>query len=166
MVRPSLNRVQFPQIRNRSLPGEGFVWRFQIIKIKKLQNSDASIQEPCAILKRSLCLYYSKQQNSSTYSRKANHLIVEILQNAMPKYRYLKKLTYKGTLRQVFFLSEAPSPPMTPYFPPYILFTCIQYYSHREGGRGKRANQRKDQRDNGSQSWSKNTNMTDCISSL
>ncbi len=29
------------------------------------------------------------------------------------KYRNLKKLTCKGTLRQVFYLSEAPSPPMT-----------------------------------------------------
>ncbi len=47
-----------------------------------------------------------------------------------------KKLTYKGTLRHVFYLSEVPSPPMTPCsLPPYTLYTCIQYtYSHREGG--------------------------------
>ncbi len=31
------------------------------------------------------------------------------------KCRYLKKLTFKGTLRQMFYLSEAPSPPVTPY---------------------------------------------------
>ncbi len=33
------------------------------------------------------------------------------------KCRYLKKLTCKETVRQVFYLSEAPSPPMTPYPP-------------------------------------------------
>jgi hypothetical protein len=40
-----------------------------------------------------------------------------------------------GTLRQVFYLSDALSPPMTPYPPPpYTQFTCIQYsYSRREG---------------------------------
>jgi hypothetical protein len=33
------------------------------------------------------------------------------------------------------YLSEAPSPPMSPYPPPYTLYTCILYtYSHREGG--------------------------------
>ncbi len=48
----------------------------------------------------------------------------------------------KGTLRQVFFLSEAPSPPMTPYFPLLnTLYTCIQYtYSCKEGQRGRGAN--------------------------
>ncbi len=50
------------------------------------------------------------------------------------KCRYLKK-----TLRQVFYLYEAPSPPTTPYsLQPYTLYTCIQYtYSHSEGGRGE-----------------------------
>jgi hypothetical protein len=56
------------------------------------------------------------------------------------KCHYLKQLTSKGTLRHVFSMSEAPSPPMTPYPPPpYTLCTCtcIQYtYSHREGGKG------------------------------
>jgi hypothetical protein len=50
------------------------------------------------------------------------------------KCRYLKKLTGKGTLRQVFYLSEAPSPPITPYFLP--LTYCLLYvycYSHRDG---------------------------------
>jgi hypothetical protein len=42
---------------------------------------------------------------------------------------------------QVFYLSEAPSLPMTPYSTPpplhTVQYTCIQYtYSHREGGRG------------------------------
>ena len=48
------------------------------------------------------------------------------------KRRYLKKLTSKETLRQMFYLSEAPSPPMYPYSPPYTQYT----YSHREGKRG------------------------------
>jgi hypothetical protein len=54
---------------------------------------------------------------------------------------YIKKLTCKGTLRQVFYLSEAPSPAMTlPYTPPPLTH-CIgvytQYtYSHKEGGGG------------------------------
>ncbi len=44
------------------------------------------------------------------------------------KCRYLKKLTCKGTLRQLFYLSEAPSPPMTPYSFP--LTHCIRVYSY------------------------------------
>ncbi len=41
------------------------------------------------------------------------------------------------TMRQVFSLSEAPSPPMIPYSSPgpYTLYTCVYTtYSHREGG--------------------------------
>ncbi len=36
------------------------------------------------------------------------------------------------------YLSEAPSPPMSPYPPLHtVQYTCIQYtYSHREGGGG------------------------------
>ncbi len=42
-----------------------------------------------------------------------------------------KKLTCKGTLRQVFICLR----PRTLYHPPYTLYTCIQYtFSHREGG--------------------------------
>jgi hypothetical protein len=44
--------------------------------------------------------------------------LVERLIECNAKCRYLKKLTCKGTLRHVFYLSEAPSPPMTPYSPP------------------------------------------------
>ncbi len=41
----------------------------------------------------------------------------------------------KLTLRQVFYLSEATSPPMTHTPLSYTLYTCIQYtYSHMEGG--------------------------------
>ncbi len=48
------------------------------------------------------------------------------------KCRYLKKFTCKGTLHQVFYLSEAQYTIPPP--PPYTLYTCIQYtYSHREG---------------------------------
>jgi hypothetical protein len=54
------------------------------------------------------------------------------------KCSYLKKFTSKWTLRQVFYLSEAPSPPKTPYSsPPY----CIGEYSILihigKGGGGK-----------------------------
>jgi hypothetical protein len=41
-----------------------------------------------------------------------------------------KKVTCKGTLRQVFISLR----PRTPY-PPHTLYTCLQYsYSHREQG--------------------------------
>jgi hypothetical protein len=47
-------------------------------------------------------------------------------------------MTCKRDFAEGVYLSEAPSPPMTPYSTPsYTLYTCIQYtYSHREGGRG------------------------------
>ncbi len=52
---------------------------------------------------------------------------------------YLKKLTCIGTLRQVFYLSDAPSPPMTPYSSP--LTHCIRHmgegWEGRELTRGK-----------------------------
>ncbi len=38
-------------------------------------------------------------------------------------------LTYKRTLRQVFYLYEAPSPPMTPYCTPTPLTHCLCVYS-------------------------------------
>jgi hypothetical protein len=51
-----------------------------------------------------------------------------------------KKFTCKRTLRQVFYLSEAPSPLMTPYSPSPLhtvcVFTVYCTYSHRGGGRG------------------------------
>jgi hypothetical protein len=45
--------------------------------------------------------------------------------------RLIEKLTCKGTLRQVLYLSEAPSsPPLSPYFPTpiFTLYTSIQYH--------------------------------------
>jgi hypothetical protein len=51
----------------------------------------------------------------------------------------------KGNFAAGVYLSEAPSPPMTPYPPPppYTLYAFMMYtYSHREGGRGGTANQR------------------------
>ncbi len=45
-------------------------------------------------------------------------------------------VTFKGTLRQVFYLSEALSPPMTTFFLPYTLYTCIQYTCLFTQGRG------------------------------
>jgi hypothetical protein len=52
------------------------------------------------------------------------------------KCHYLDELTSEETLRQVFYLSEALFPPMTPYSIP--LTHCIRVYkytySDREGG--------------------------------
>jgi hypothetical protein len=46
-----------------------------------------------------------------------------------------KQIGCKGTLRQVFYLSEAPLPLCDPILPPLHMYTCTQYtYSHREGG--------------------------------
>jgi hypothetical protein len=44
----------------------------------------------------------------------------------MPNCRCLKKLTCKGTLRQVIHLSEAPSTHMTTYSPPPPPTHCIR----------------------------------------
>jgi hypothetical protein len=60
------------------------------------------------------------------------------------KFRHLKKLTCKGTLRQVFICLRPP-----PLLRPYTSLThCIVYTVYS------------------SQSWVENTNMTECISSL
>ncbi len=45
----------------------------------------------------------------------------------------------------------------------HVYSTLIPY---REVGEGGELNQREGYRDNSSQSWVENTNMTDCISSL
>ncbi len=56
------------------------------------------------------------------------------------KCRYLKKLT----LQQVFYPSEAPSPPMTTYSPPpYTPYTCIAYLFTLGTGEEWIANERK-----------------------
>jgi hypothetical protein len=56
------------------------------------------------------------------------------------KCRNLTKLACKGTLRHVFYLSEAPSPPMTPY-PPTLhtvyVYTVYLFTQGREGGMGE-----------------------------
>jgi hypothetical protein len=80
------------------------------------------------------------------------------------KCYHLKKLTCKGTLRQVFICLR----PSTPYpLLPYTLYTCIQYIIHtEEWGEVEELNQREGWRGNSSQSWVENTNMNDCISSL
>jgi hypothetical protein len=79
-----------------------------------------------------------------------------------------KKWTRKGTLRQVFYLSEASSPPMTPYSPP--LTHCIRVYSTLiQTGKGEGGGEeltRVKVREAKVHKPVKNTNMTDFISSL
>jgi hypothetical protein len=46
-----------------------------------------------------------------------------------------KKIDLQRDFAAGVYLSDAPFPPLTPYPPPYTLYTCILYtYSHREGG--------------------------------
>ncbi len=57
------------------------------------------------------------------------HRKIRLIENNA-KCRYLKTLTCKGTLRQVFYLSEALSPPLTPYNPPsYTLYITVYVYT-------------------------------------
>jgi hypothetical protein len=81
------------------------------------------------------------------------------------KCRYLKKFTCKGTLLQVFYLSEAPSPPMTPYYPPYTLYTCTIYSILIHTGKGGEGVELTREKATGRKCFTKpveNTNMTDC----
>ncbi len=58
------------------------------------------------------------------------------------KCRHLKKLTFKGTLRQVLYVC-GPLPSYDPISSPYTQYTCILYtYSHKEGKGGGEVNQR------------------------
>jgi hypothetical protein len=55
----------------------------------------------------------------------------------MPNVVIKKKITCKGTLWQVFYPSEAPSPPMTPYFPPlHTVYVYTVYLFTRGRGEG------------------------------
>ncbi len=76
----------------------------------------------------------------------------------------------KGTLWQVFYLSEVPSPPMTPYYPPFTLYTCILYsiliHTGRGGGGVGELTRGKVRGEIVHQAGRKNTNMNDCSSSL
>ncbi len=63
-----------------------------------------------------------------------NHGLINYI-DTKAKFRHLKKLTCKGTLRQVFICLR-PTPLLWPYLYPCTLYTCILYtYLHREGGR-------------------------------
>jgi hypothetical protein len=56
------------------------------------------------------------------------------------KCLYPKKLTCKtkGTWRQVFYLSEAPSHPITPYSPLHTVYAYTVYICTQERGEGGR----------------------------
>ncbi len=72
--------------------------------------------------------------------RGINRSKISLIENNA-KIRFLKRLTCKGTSLHCFNLSEAPSPPMTPYSP--LLQTVYVYtvYFFTQGGGGG-ANQR------------------------
>ncbi len=54
-----------------------------------------------------------------------------------PKSRLFWKIYQRRDLAAGEYLSEAPSPPMTPYSAtPYTLYTCVYTYSHREEDEG------------------------------
>jgi hypothetical protein len=87
------------------------------------------------------------------------------------KCRYLKKFTSKGTLRQVFYLSEPLRPPAPPPMTPYPPLThCVRVYSILiyTGKGGERGESLPESRLEGQQFTKpvENINMTDCISSL
>jgi hypothetical protein len=74
-----------------------------------------------------------------------NHREIRLIEcNA--KCRYLKRLTCRGTLRQVFYLSETPTPPMTPYSPPPLhtiyVYTVYCTYTHRRGRGGEQTREK------------------------
>jgi hypothetical protein len=72
---------------------------------------------------RSLLSFYKKVPVRHAADRRKMRLIEK---NA--KCRYLKKLTCKGTLQQVFYLYESP--------PPCIYVYCIRYLFTQGGGGG------------------------------
>jgi hypothetical protein len=74
-----------------------------------------------------------------------------------------KKMTYKGTLRQVFFCMKPRTPNPLPLHTVYVYTVYLFTQRKLEGGE---LNQREEERDNISQSWVENTNMTDFIASL
>jgi len=73
----------------------------------------------------------------------------------------LKKLTCKGTLQQVFYLS-APSPPMHTV----LSHTVYLFTQGRGEGRGESKPVRRLEGQWFTKPVEKNTNMTDCISNL
>jgi hypothetical protein len=56
------------------------------------------------------------EKSADGYLNGGEHRKIRLIES-YDKCRFLKKLTCKGTLRQVFYLSEAPIPPLTPYSP-------------------------------------------------
>ncbi len=76
------------------------------------------------------------------------------------KCHHLKELTYKGNLRQMFILLW----PRSPSLPPHTIYVYTVYlFTH---GRGESWTREKVREATVHKVGSKNTNMTDCISSL
>jgi hypothetical protein len=85
-----------------------------------------------------------------------NRRNIRLTHRGNAKFRH-KKLTCKGTLRQMFICLRPRSAYHPPPLPLHTVFTQERWgeLNLREGESG-----------NSSQSWVENTNMTDCISSL
>jgi hypothetical protein len=84
-----------------------------------------------------------------------NHGLINYI-DTKAKCSHLKKLTCKGTLRQVFIcLSYIPLPLHTVYV--HVLIHI---------GDGGELNQREGERGNRSQSWVENTNMAECTQEI
>ncbi len=81
---------------------------------------------------RSLLSFYKKVP----VRHAANRRKIRLIENNA-KCRYLKKLTCKGTLRQVFYLYESP----TPYHNIYVY--CILIHTGKGGGMGGELNSEK-----------------------
>jgi hypothetical protein len=82
------------------------------------------------------------------------------LKKGNKKCRQLKKLTYKGTLRQVFICLR----PRTTY--PLHNVNVYTVFLFTQGWGGGRIEPGEKGEGNSSQSWVENTNMTDSISNL
>ncbi len=82
---------------------------------------------------------YRKRPGVGPYLCQTHDLIHYIDTNA--KCRYLKKFTYKGTLRQVFICLRPP-PLLWPHTPPHTVFAYTVYLFTRGRGGGGRANKR------------------------
>jgi hypothetical protein len=106
-----------------------FFWLSVVCGLKWLQLLSAWESSICTVHSHTPYSHLPTQKQNPTTRWK----IRRIESNA--KCRYLKKLTCKGTLQQVFYLSDVPSLPIIPY---YTVYLCMYNILFTRG----RANQR------------------------